>query len=207
MLKKFQFGFRPKPSTKYAATILLDSNRDNADKGRLVGAIFVDLSKAFDTVSHAMLLDKLPIYGVQGKELEWFKDYLFFRKAKVAFNGFSSKEYALLTGVPQGSILGPLLFLILFNDVVDVIEHSSILKYPNDTVLYVAEKDIQSISAELSKDMDCLADWLKSNELVLNLKKGKTESLLFGTTQSIAKQTEPLEVKLSHETFINKTTE
>ena len=207
LLTNFQFGFRPKLSTEYAATILLDSIRDNVDKGRLVGAIFVDLSKAFDTVSHAMLLDKLPIYGVQGKELEWFKDYLFFRKAKVSCNGCLSKENALLTGVPQGSILGPLLFLILFNDVVDVIEHSSILKYADDTVLYVADQDIQSINAKLSKDMDCLADWLKSNELVLNLKKGKTEALLFGTPQRIAKQAEPLEIKLSHETVIKNATE
>ena len=207
LLTKFQFGFRPKLSTEYAATILLDSIRDNVYKGRLVGAVFVDLSKAFDTVSHAMLLDKLPLYGVEGKELEWFKDYLFFRKAKVAYNGCFSQENALLTGVPQGSILGPLLFLVLFNDVVDVIEHSSILKYADDTVLYVADKDIQSIKAKLSKDMDCLADWLKSNELVLNLKKGKTESLLFGTSQRIAKQTEPFEIKLSHQTVINNTTE
>ena len=87
----------------------------------------------------------------------------------------------MLTGVPQGSILGPLLFLILFNDAVDVIEHSSILKYADETVLYVADKDAQSIKATLSKDMDCLADWLKCNELVLNVKKGKTECLLFGT--------------------------
>ena len=113
----------------------------------------------------------------------------------------------MLTGVPQGSILGPLLFLILFNDVVDVIEHSSILKYADDTVLYVAYKDIESIKAKLSKDMDCLADWLKSNELVLNLKKGKTESLLFGTSQRIAKQTEPFEINLSHQTVINNTTD
>ena len=85
LLTKFQFGFRPKLSTEYAATILLDSNRNNVDKSKLVGAIFVDLTKAFDTVSHAMLLDKLPLYGVDGRELEWFKDYLFFRKAKVAY--------------------------------------------------------------------------------------------------------------------------
>ena len=137
----------------------------------------------------------------------WFKDYLYFRKAKVACHSCFSKEHALLTGVPQGSILGPLLFLILFNDVVDVIEHSSIMKYADDTVLYVADKDIQSIKAKLSKDMECLADWLKSNELVLNLKKGKTESLLFGTLQKIAKQTESLEIKLSHQTVINNTTE
>ena len=160
LLTKFRFDFRPKLSTEYAATILLDSIRDNVDKGRFVGAIFVDLSKAFDTVSHAMFLDKLPLYEVEGKELEWFKDYLFFRKATVAYNGCFSKEHVLLTRVPQGSVLGPLLFLILFNGVVAVIEHSSILKYADGTVLYVADKDIQSINAKFSKDMDCLADWL-----------------------------------------------
>ena len=113
--------------------------RNNVDKGKLVGAIFVDLSNAFDTVSHAMLLDKLPLYGVAGNDL--FKDYLFFRKAKVAYNSCFSKENALLTGVPQESILGPLLFLILPNDAVDVIEHSNILKYADDTVLYVADQE------------------------------------------------------------------
>ena len=207
LLTKFQFGFRPKLSTEYAATILLDSIRNNIDKGKLVGAVFVDLSKAIDTVSRSMLLDKLPLYGVQDKEPEWFKDYLFFRKAKVACNRCLYKEHALMTGVPQGSILGPLLFLILFNDVVDVIEHLSILKYADDTVLYVADKNIQSIKAKLSKDMDFLADWLKNNELVLNLKKGKTESLLFGTSQRIAKESEPLKIKMLDQTVINNTTE
>ena len=82
LLTHFQFGFKQKLSNEYGATILLDSIKDNVNKGRLVGEIFVDLSKAFDTVSHAMLLDKLPLYGVEGKELEWFKGYLFFRKQK-----------------------------------------------------------------------------------------------------------------------------
>ena len=128
------------------------------NKDRLVRAIFVDLSRAFEPVSHAMLLDKLPIYGVQGKELEWFKDYLFFRKPTVACSGCFSKGHAFLTGVPQGSILGPLLFLILFNDVLDVIEHSSILKYADDVVLHVADQDVQSINATLSQDLDYFAD-------------------------------------------------
>jgi hypothetical protein len=99
-----------------------------------------------------------------------------------------------------GPILGPLLFLVYFyyfNDVIEGIEHSSIVNYANDTILYVAGKDMQSIQTKLSKDMDSLADWLRDNELIFNLKRGKTESLLFGTAQRIAKHSEPLKVSIS----------
>ena len=88
-----------------------------------------------------------------------------------------------------------------------VLNHSKILQYADDTVRYAADKEIQVINAKLSIDMDCLADRLKGNELVLNLKKGKTESLLFGTSQRIAKQTEPFKIKLSNQTVINNTIE
>ena len=113
----------------------------------------------------------------------------------------------MLSGAPQGSILGPFLFLILFNYVVNIIELLSILKYADDTVLCVVDQNIQSLNANLLKAMDCLADWLENNELVLNLKKAKTETLLFGTPQRIAMQAEPLEIKLSHETVIKNATE
>ena len=93
--------------------------------------------------------------------------------------------------------MGPLLFLVYFNDAIEAIEHSSIIKYADDTVLYIAGKDIQSIQTKLSKDMDSLADWLRENELIINLKKGKTEFLLFGTAQRIAKHSEPLKVSVS----------
>ena len=122
----------------------------------------------------------------------------------VAFNGCISDEQNLLTGVPQGSILGPLLFLISFNDAVEVMEYSSILKYADDTVLYVAGKEIDSIENKLSKDMENLSRWLSSNELILNLKKGKTESILFGTAQRIAKQRNgPLKVNISANPYGN----
>ena len=208
LLSKFQYGFRPRLSTEYAATILLDDIRKSVDNDQLVGAVFVDLSKAFDTISHAILLEKLAIYGIKDGELEWFKDYLFSRKAVVAFNSCLSNQQDLLTGVPQGSILGPLLSLISFNDAVEVLEHSSILKDADDTVLYVAGREIDSIEDKLSKDMDNLSEWLRCNELILNLKKGKTESILFGTAQRIGKQlNEPLKVAISQpiSTVINDT--
>ncbi len=91
LLSKFQFGFRPKLSTELATTLLLDDIRRNVDEGKLVGAVFVDLTKAFDTISHSKLLDKLPRYGIGGNELEWFKDYLFNRSAVVSYNGRLSK--------------------------------------------------------------------------------------------------------------------
>ena len=107
----------------------------------MVGAVFIDLSKAFDTISHAKLLEKLSQYGVNDGELEWFKDYLFSLKATVSYNNCTSGVREIYTGVPEGSILGPLLFLIFFNDITDIINLAKIVKYANDTVLYVADRD------------------------------------------------------------------
>ena len=197
LLSQSQFAFRPNFSTEYAATILLDDIRKNVDKGNLFGAIFVDLTKAFDTLSHGTLFEKLSQYGIKGNRLEWFKDNLFCRKSVVSYNGCLSKDHNVFSGVPQGSILGPLLFLVYFNDAIEAIEHSSIIKYADDTVLYIAGKDIQSIQTKLLKGMDSLADWLGENELIINLKKGKTVCLLFGTAQRIAKHSKPLKVFIS----------
>ena len=194
LLSKFQFGFRPRLSTELAATLLLDEIRKSVDQGKLVGATFIDLSKAFDTISHSNLLQKLPQYGIKDGELSWFTDYLFHRSAAVRYGKSSSKPSDIQTGVPQGSILGPLLFIIFFNDITDVIEGARVVKYADDTVIYVADKDMNVIKTKLSNDMDSIADWFDENGLIINLKKGKTESLLFGTSQRIAKQSESLDV-------------
>ena len=119
----------------------------------MVGALFIDLSKAFNTISHAQLLTKLPQYGIKDIELEWFTDYLFCRTAYVSYDGHISSKHYITCGVPQGSILGPLLFLISFNDIVDAIEHCNLIKYADDDVLYTAGKDIESIKSRLSGDM------------------------------------------------------
>ena len=187
LLTPSQYGFRPKRSTQLAATALLDNIRRDVDRGNLVGALFIDLSKAFDTLSHSKLLTKLSAYGIVDKELMWFTDYLFGRKITVSYGDYLSNKQSVFTGVPQGSILGPLLFLIYFNDVVDCIQNANIIKYADDTVLFFSGKSLQNIEQNLSEDIDRLADWFEENELILNLKKGKSEVMLFGTPQRISK--------------------
>ena len=203
LLSKFQFGFRPKLSTELAATLLFVEIRQHVDEGKLVSATFIDLSKAFDTISHSNLLRKLPQYGICDEELGWFTDYLFHRSVVVSYDSCLSNKQDILTGVPEGSILGPLLFIIFFNDVTDAIEVAKIVKYADDTVIYVADKDIAVINSKLTKDMDAIAKWLDQNALIINLKKGKTESLLFGTLQRIARQNETLNVMYRGDKVLN----
>lgn len=150
LLSKFQFGFLAKRSTELAVTLLCDDIRRNADNKMLTGCIFIDFSKAFDTLSHAKLLLKLSSYGIKNKELEWFSDYLFNRTQLVKYNNVLSDINQVTCGVPQGSILGPLLFVIFANDIEDYIRFTSIIKYADDTVLYVAGKSIEIIETHLT---------------------------------------------------------
>ena len=206
LLSQNQFGFRPKMSTKLATVKFIDEIRTSVDKGNLVGAVFIDLTKAFDTISHSKLLSKLPQYGINGTELDWFKDYLFKRAAFVSYNNHTSQKCYLRSGVPQGSTLGPLLFLISFNDIVDVIEQSRIVKYADDVVLYVEDKNMESIKSKLTNDLANVAVWLDENDLIINLKEGKTEALLFGTAKHICKSNESLSIPYGN-TVINLTKE
>ena len=166
------------------------------DRGQYTGAIYVDLKKAFGTVNHATILSKLPVYGINDKELSWFIDYLFNRKHFVEFNTTRSKYQDITCGVPQGSILGPLLFLLLMNDIEHVITSCEVLLYADDMVIFFASKNVSLIESALTKDLQQISDWLIKNQLIINLKTGKTEAVLFVTIQKLKKSKE-LDIKLN----------
>ena len=171
-----QFGFRRLRSTEHAAIQFTDNIKKKVNEGKLVGSVFIDLTKAFDTLSHSKLLLKLSSYGINNNELDWFKDYLFNRSQCVQYNNSLSKEEKVSCGVPQGSIVGPLLFTLFFNDFYTCLKHSRAVKYADDTVIYLAGKDTFIIESRLSADMQAISNWCTDNELILNLKKAKLSS-------------------------------
>ena len=185
LLSRCQYGYRRMRSTDLAATLLLDNFRKEVDKGNLVGVVFMDLSKAFDTIAHSTLLGKLTTYGINNKELDWFTSYLFNRTQQVVLDNVKSEIQHVHCGVPQGSILGPLLFLVFFNDFPDVLLRADIIQFADDTVIYFSSNNFHVIENVLNKELENVTNYFHENDLVINLKKGKTESMLIGTNHKL----------------------
>ena len=184
LIYKSQYGFRSLHSTELAALELTDRINENLDKGELPIAIYLDLSKAFDTLDHDILLAKLHYYGLSGISLDWFTSYLCDRHQYVDFDGTDSEMRSIHTGVPQGSILGPLLFLIYMNDIAEASDNFHSILYADDTSLTEpistfdiitprGQIDKYNLATNINKELENIYNWLCVNKLSLNIPKTK----------------------------------
>ena len=176
-----QFGFRKKHSTEHALISIIEQIRWNLNHGIYSCGVFVDLEKAFDTVNHNILLSKLEHYGIRDNAFKWIKSYLSERTQFVKLNGVCSENQQICCGVPQGSILGPLLFIIYINDMHNSIKISTVHHFADDTNLLFSSKNIKEIKKTLNNDLKLLYEWLCANRLSLNV--AKTEFLVFRPPQ------------------------
>ena len=152
----------------------------NIDQGNVNAVVFLDLKKAFDTVDHNILISKLSAYGIRGTSIEWFKSYLSERNQKCFLNGSLSSNRVLSCGIPQGTILGPFLFLLYINDLPNCLMHSEPRMYADDTHLTLA---VNSIEHNLNEDLASVSEWVTANKVTLN--KSKTELMTIGSRQRL----------------------
>ena len=155
----------------------------NMDNGRANAVIFLDLKKDFDTVNHDIIIQKLHCYGITGDELKFFRSYLSNRKQRYSVDGRVSDYENVACGVPKGSILGPLLFIIYMNDLPNCVKESIVSMYDDDTGLSSNISNAFEINSELLPDVLKVSDWLKANKLSLNIVK--TEYMIIGTSQKL----------------------
>ena len=172
-----QYGFREKHSTVQAVTELYFDIIDSWENKQYTLATFLDLSKAFDTIDHKILINKLHFYGVRGVALSWFQSYLSERKHFIQYKSYTSPKSSIVCGVPQGSILGPLLFIIYTNDLPNCLKYSKCILYADDTTVYFSSSNLSKSYDSLNYDLNNLTDWFRANKLSLNV--GKAMYLLF----------------------------
>ncbi len=180
-----QSGFREMHSTVTATTDVTDHILRHMDQGKLTGAAFLDLKKAFDTVDSDTLLFKLDCLGIKNTEQLWFQNYLRERTQCVQFQNAISEHLSVTCGVPQGSILGPLLFIVYINDLSNVVTQCKVVLYADDTILMYSSQDLAEIKQCLEYDLNNASDWFHKNKLNLNISKCKW--MLFGTQKRLRK--------------------
>ena len=173
LIYKRQFGFRTNHSTNHALISMTEAIKSHLDSNEFVGGIFIDLEKAFDTVNHEILCKKLSYYGFRGKTNDLLKSFLSNRKQYVSINGTDSKLLDINCGVPQGSTLGPLLFLIYINDLRFSLQHSTASHFADDTCITYANKNLKNLESKINYDLKSVIEWLRANRLSLNVTKTK----------------------------------
>ena len=181
ILNDKQFGFRPGHSTEHAILELIDQVSNAFGNKNFVLGAFIDLSKAFDTVDHNILLEKLIMYGVKGNNLKWFHSYLSNRKQCVEFQTDDKKEktnsLTIKWRVPQGSILGPLPFIIYVNDLYRASSILKLIMFGDDTNLFCSGKHIKTLFQTANIELEKIAIWFQADKLSLN--ESKTKFTLF----------------------------
>ena len=193
IIYNLQFGFRQQYSTSHALINITEIIRKALDDENIGCGVFVDLQKAFDTVEHQILLAKLSHYVIRGVSNDWFKSYLSNRSQYVSINGYDSGLAAINCGVPQGSVLVSLLFLLYINDLNQAIKFCIVHHFADDTNLLCLGNSIKKLNELVNADLKRLVNWLNANKISLNVKK--TEMVIFKSNQK--KLEGDLKIKLS----------
>ena len=195
ILFESQYGFRTGHNTTHATLDFIKTIESTIEQNSYAIGVFCDLSKAFDTLNHNILLEKLDHYGIRGTTNSWFKSYLTNRQQFVELNGCRSPCLPLTTGVPQGSILGPLLFLLYINDLPSAANLKCVM-FADDCNLLIKGNNIKDLIATLNCELESISDYFKANQLKLNAKKTK---MVFFRKKSIPTSLEQLPVTLDGE--------
>ena len=180
-----QGGFRKGFSTASIIVDITNSLFNNINNGLTSLAAFVDLRKAFDTVNHGILERKLKCYGINGSNLRWCENYLTGRTQKSLVNGVRSSSREITCGVPQGSVLGPLFFILYVNDLQHAVMDSEVQLYADDTVIFTSGVTPEEAEHKLQPSLDVFSHWCHVNKLSINA--GKTKLMVFGTRHKVKK--------------------
>ena len=174
LLSKFQSAFRPKHSTLSTLIRMCDDLLKNMDNGELNCVVFLDVRKAFDSINHEILLDKMHnFFGITGTQLKWFESYLNNRVQQCLINGQLSSPKTITCGVLQGSIMGPLLFLLYINDMPDSLSYSVSSLYADDTEIYASSNNCDDLVDKVNFDLQNIHKWLIENKLQTHFNKSK----------------------------------
>ena len=183
LLCENQYGFRPGRSCEHALLNAKNVILDTLSKKQIALLLLIDFSKAFDLVDHSILLHKLENYGIRGTALNWFKSYLSNRQQFVTINTYESTPKSMTYGVPQGSILGPLLFIIYINDLPQICELAKFIMYADDANIILTGNSLDEVYDQLNILTAALVKWVDNNGLALNLKK--TNYMIFTRQRNI----------------------